>query len=200
MKDETYVFIQDVREKKITARSARNTRTHNGKRGAVKLPSDYMTKKELNAMNGEVQSYRLNSPMTFVEFKSLPDDLKVMYIKLIRNRFHAPDKAIGKMLGVSQKTISLHLADLGCSAGKGKNHPNWDKEGFLAWCNGAPVPAASAPAREERATAIPCSGSMTFEGSADVVLNTAAVLLGGANVHICITWEVCPEDVGVDHG
>lgn len=45
MNDIEYEFTKDVIEKKITARSARSTRTHNGKRGAVKFPSDYKTKK-----------------------------------------------------------------------------------------------------------------------------------------------------------
>ena len=47
MKDEEYLFRQDSRDKALTARSARHKRTHCGKGGRVKLPSDYMTKKEL---------------------------------------------------------------------------------------------------------------------------------------------------------
>ena len=43
MTDEKYTYIQDVRDKKVTARSARSKRTHNGKGGSVKFPSDYMT-------------------------------------------------------------------------------------------------------------------------------------------------------------
>lgn len=52
MKDEEYIFRQESREKAITARGAHNRRTHCGKGGRVKLPSDYMTKKELEKMNG----------------------------------------------------------------------------------------------------------------------------------------------------
>lgn len=50
MKDETYLFHSDCRDKKNVARSARNKRTHNGKSGGVKFPSDYMTKKEVGLM------------------------------------------------------------------------------------------------------------------------------------------------------
>ena len=84
MKDETYVFIQDVKEKKTTARSARHTRTHCGRGGRVRLPSDNLSKKELMKMSGECKSYRLNSPMSWDEFKAMPDDIKITYIKLLR--------------------------------------------------------------------------------------------------------------------
>lgn len=45
MKDETYSYISDVKEKGITARSARNRRTHTGKGGKVRFPSDSLSKK-----------------------------------------------------------------------------------------------------------------------------------------------------------
>ena len=63
MKDETYAFISDVKEKGFTARSARHTRTHCGKGGRVRLPSDNLSKKELEKLNGECKSFRLNDPM-----------------------------------------------------------------------------------------------------------------------------------------
>lgn len=48
MKDEEYLFVSDSRDKKITARSAGKRRTHNGKRGSVRFPSDHLTKKEFD--------------------------------------------------------------------------------------------------------------------------------------------------------
>lgn len=113
MKDETYAFIQDVREKKATARSARNKRTHNGKSGRVKFPSDYMTKKEIKAMSGEVKSYRLNEPMNWKEFKAMPDDIKVSYISLLRQKYNAPDSHICKMMGTNTCSFSQEMHRLG---------------------------------------------------------------------------------------
>lgn len=212
MKDEEYLFHTDCRDKKIVARSARSKRTHNGKRGRVKLPSDYMTKKELNAMNGEVKSYRLNEPMSWKEFKAMPDDIKVTYIKLLREKYGVSDTNIGKMLGVSQNGIASHLRKLGISSPKGSYGKNFDKEGWLAWCNGVPVakeevteeePIAEEPVEEEipveipveipapvEARAIPDVGNMVFEGYTEEILKTVGVLLGGAKVHISITWDV----------
>ena len=79
MSDEKYELMQDTRDKAITARSARSTRTHCGKGGAVKFPSDNLTKKEREAMNGKCETYRMNDPMTWEQFKAMPDDLKVCW-------------------------------------------------------------------------------------------------------------------------
>ena len=142
--DEQYEFIKDSMDKKNVARSARSTRTHCGKRGAVKFPSDYKTKKELNAMNGEVKSYRMNDPMTWTEFKELPDDLKVIYIKALREKFNVPDAAIAEMMGVPAYTLSRYFKYYGLARGKvaGGNTP-WQKEAFLAWAHGGDPEAVS---------------------------------------------------------
>lgn len=138
MKDEEFVYYQDVKEKKITSRSARNQRTHTGKGGRVKLPSDNLTQKELKAMSGEVKSYRLNEPMTWVEFKAMPDDLKVTYIKLLRQKFDVSDREIAKMFGISQTVISKWVRTLGIAAGTplgGGGFRKWDEAGWRAWLN-----------------------------------------------------------------
>lgn len=239
MKYEEFCFVSDVREKKVTARSARNRKTHAGKGGSVKLPSDYMTKKELKALNGEVKSYRLNDPMKWDEFKAMPDDLKIAYINALRTKFDVPDKDIADMLGVDRQTVGRWFRCLGLGLGKcaGGKKP-WNKERWLAWCNGLPLPdpveetpAVSEeieqavasdfvedveqglaslediadpepvpapvvnilPVRKEPVKAIPESGNMTFMGSAEAALNAVGVLLGGANVRICISWEVCVD-------
>lgn len=222
MKDEEYLFHSDVRDKKVTARSARNTRTHNGKRGRVKLPSDYMTKKEINAMNGEVKSYRLNEPMSWNEFKEMPDDIKCGYIKLLREKYGVSDTAIAKMMGVNQSTAQREFKRLGVTLGKGHFKKNFDKEGWIAWCNGVPAPKKEAEeeipveeevtaAEEETAPievsepeaepvrgvtqAIPYSGTIAFEGKVEEVMNSVSALLGNAYAHISITWDVLPEPI-----
>lgn len=71
MRDERYVFVSDVKERKSAARSARNRRTHNGKGGRVILPHDHVTRKEWESMNGEVKTYKLNEPMSYAD---LPEE------------------------------------------------------------------------------------------------------------------------------
>ncbi len=155
MKDETYAFISDVKEKGFTARSARHTRTHCGKGGRVRLPSDNLSKKELEKMNGECKSYRLNEPMSWDEFKSMPDDLKITYIKLLRQKFNASDSQIALMLGHNRRAFSSEIDRLGLGQGRDKRGgcTKWDKEGFLAWWHGVdklptPVPEEVTQAEE----------------------------------------------------
>jgi hypothetical protein len=145
MKDETYVFISDVKEKGSIGRSARHRKTHTGKGGRVRLPSDNLSKKELEKMNGECKSYRLNDPVKWDEFKSMPDDIKATYIKLIRQKFNPPNTMIAQMMGVSEMTVRRELKKLGLEAIQRSGRMKWDKEGFYAWMHGdklpTPVPA-----------------------------------------------------------
>jgi hypothetical protein len=219
MKDEEWLFVSDVVDKKNVARSARSRRTHNGKSGRVKFPSDYMTKKEKEAMSGEVKSYRLNDPMTWKEFKAMPDDIKITYIKLLRQKYGVNDTDIGKMLGVVQNGIAREVKRLGISLGRGGYNRAWDKEGWLAWVNGAPADSVEESFKEDAENglesiedteehvpavipkertfcvhrAIPNCGNMVFEGNVEAVVNALSAILGGANVHISITWDVLDE-------
>ena len=118
MPDEQYVMISDSIEKKKIAHSSHNRKTHCGKGGRVKFPSDYLSKKELKAMNGDVKSYSLNKPMTWEEFRSMPQDLQIMYIKKLRNEFGVPDSVLGKAMGVCKSSFSKAMRDLNISLGK----------------------------------------------------------------------------------
>lgn len=144
MEDEKFVFLSDVREKKHTAASAYKRKTHAGKGGKVRLPSDYMSKKELRAMNGEVKAYKINDPMTWVEFQAMPEDLQTIYVKALRKKFNVPDSRIAKMLGIAQQSFCTKIARLGISGGKGRDSYNWDKEGWARWVNGLPAEAEEA--------------------------------------------------------
>ena len=147
MKDEEFVFRADSRDKAITARSAKSKKT---KGGRVRLPSDNLSKKELRQMSGECKSYRLNSPMKWKEFKAMPDDIKITYIKLLQQKFNVPFVHIGKMLGCTNRTISCEIIRLGLSEGKNckGRSKKWDKDGFYAWMNGVdqlPTPVPEEP-------------------------------------------------------
>lgn len=222
MNEYQWSLVSDSRDKKITARSARAARTHCGKSGAVKLPSDYLTKKELKAMSGECIKYAsLKEPMSWEEFKALPDDLKKEYIKSIRERFGAPDKYIADMLGVSGQCFGLYVRDLGLGLGKdaGANR-KWEKEQFYAWRSGAdenaevaPVAVSETPeapetdtassilsdtategSSREKILAVPYDGQLTFTCPADQALNMIGMILGNKNVTLSVTWRVIEDD------
>lgn len=118
MPDEQYVMISDSIEKKKISHSSHNRKTHCGKGGRVKFPSDYLSKKELKAMNGDVKTYNLNKPMTWEEFRSMPQDLQIMYIKKLRNEFGVPDSVLSKAMGVCKSSFSKAMKDLNLSLGK----------------------------------------------------------------------------------
>lgn len=138
MKDETYSYFSDVKTRGQISRSARNRRTHNGKRGRVKFPSDYMTKKEINAMNGEVKSYRLNEPMSWTEFKAMPDDIQFGYIRLLKEKYSATNMAIEKMFGKGNGTLARHMKGIGYDVTSMKSG-KFDREGWTAFVNRIPV-------------------------------------------------------------
>ena len=169
--DEQYVLMQDTREKKITARSARHTRSHCGKSGSVKFPSDYLSKKELKAMSGECQSYRMNDPMTWEEFNKLPDDLKVCYVKALRQKYNVPDRALCEMFGTTNFTVSTAFEKLGLRLGKnGRAKRTWDKDGFYAWMNGVKVTEVTGyPTAKEQIKEMEKEAIATIESVADAM-------------------------------
>ena len=155
MKDETYAFISDVKEKKVTARSARHTRTHCGKGGRVRLPSDNLSKKELKKMSGECKSYRLNEPMTWAEFKAMPDDIKITYVKLLREKYDVPDCELYRMFGTDKDTLSRYFKTLGLRLPRKNVHREWKKDEFFAWLHGVKCIDELPDPFEEEPTEVP---------------------------------------------
>lgn len=80
LSDEQRDFIEDCRDKKRTGYSSHNKRSHCGKSGGIKFPSDNLTEKQKRAMNGKVITYQLSKILTDEEFNKLPDDIKKLYI------------------------------------------------------------------------------------------------------------------------
>jgi hypothetical protein len=96
--DEAWEMIEENRDRAITARSAHSKRGHCGKRGGVKMPSDSLTAKQKKALNGECKTYRMNDPMSWETFESMPADLQKEYIKKLRERFGITDDCVAEMM------------------------------------------------------------------------------------------------------
>lgn len=205
MNNEKYVFVQDVKEKKRAGRGGYNRKTHGG---AVKFPSDYLSKKELKAMNGETTTYKMNEPLTWKEFRKMPDDIKIMYIKALRQKYHVPNTYIAEMMGVHRVGFSNEMSRLGLRP-EGNARRAWDREGFFAWCKQGksadnqpeePTITEQTPRETETAKAFPHSGSMTFVGNVDAVLETLRMILGGATAKITVAWDASSETAVHDIG
>jgi hypothetical protein len=139
MTDEAFVCVEDIRERKRTARGIHNKRTHNGKGGRVKTPSDYLTRKERLEMSGECVSWRLNAPMTWEELKTAPDDIQEQYLRLIVDRYHPEKTAVADMLGITIYRMDLLMKKYGLVFPRGGNRPAGRNDAFDAWRHGVPL-------------------------------------------------------------
>lgn len=217
--DEQWLMIKDSIDKKNVARSSHNKRSHCGKGGSVKFPSDYMTKKELKAMNGEVKTYHLNDPITWNEFKKLPDDIKIAYIKLLREKYAVPNKDLAEAMGINSGSFGKKMRDLGLGLGKGaasrysKKWPDTPKalefkefwygsiesaEPSIDICEEETNPVQDnmentnePPTRTEslREACAPTNGQLTFDCKAEDALDMVKAILAGKIVHMTITWD-----------
>lgn len=101
-------FDYDCYLKKQVAHSA--VRKKNGSRSKrCTLPSDILTNAQRKKLNGKVVTYKMGSPMTWKEYKDLPDDLKKQYLDNLISKYDVGSKQIAEMLGVSCGTLSKNL-------------------------------------------------------------------------------------------
>jgi len=156
-------------------------------------------------MNGEVKTYRLNEPMSWKDFKKMPDDIKVSYIKCIREKYQTYDKDIADMLGIDRGSFSVAMKKLGLSSGNAAykvQQSQEQKDAFDAWAYGvkagkeADAPICDSEVKEpepvliEKKRAIPKNGQMEFNGKTNEILETMAELFGEANVVIKLCFKL----------
>lgn len=102
-------------EKKRIARGA-----HNKKRGGgryVRTPSDYLTKKEREALNGEVISFDPRKFYTWQEFKAMPDEFQLKRVNSIINRYDVGIANVSEIcFGMSKGGLRAHMEDKGLLA------------------------------------------------------------------------------------
>lgn len=97
MDDGKYLFISDVKERKIIARNSRYKK--NGcKSKKCTLPSDYMTRKEIAAMNSECITCDFNKFYTWSEFQKFKDSTKIDYIESLASKYNCSLDAIGTIV------------------------------------------------------------------------------------------------------
>ena len=188
MSDEAYELMQENREKKALGQQAKNRRGNAGKKGAVQLPSDRLTKKQWEAKNGECKSYRMNEPMTWAQFMEMPDDLKVLYIKAIRKKYQTPDCILALGMDVPAATFSAKMRELGIGLGRGAGAKSvqWftseQRTEFEKWWY-----------KEQN---LPMSGAAKFEAPmGDILkkLNDKLSCLGDKTVRVDFYWEVMED-------
>ena len=96
MRDEEYLFKEDVREKAITARSAKKRPRHSG----CRLPQ--YTAKEMREMSGPTYTLNLKKRITYAEFKALPEGLQKSYVQNIIDKYRVGPSALAELMGERQ--------------------------------------------------------------------------------------------------
>lgn|GEM_PF-3663197 len=113
MEDEKYVFIEDIKNRKDIARSARKKK-NGAKSKKVTFPSDYLTKKEREKMNGECKTWNLNEFYTWAEFKKMPADIAAAYISTLNQKYKVSMMNIAeKLFHIGQPTFSTYIRKKG---------------------------------------------------------------------------------------
>ena len=222
MNEDRLDYLKHIAEQKKIGNSAANKYR---KGGAIMLPSDRMSDEEIAAQSSEVKTYNIKRPLKWDEFKNLPHDLKISYIKMLRQRFDVADVRLADLFGVSAWTVQQKIKELGLTKGKGWNATFFNRAEWEAFLKGGETAqeetktTAEQPTQEtqqERRTEetepernlaadcdlhlIPHSGTITFEGRAMDALRKCEQLLQNKYLRITITWDSFSECESVSNG
>ena len=193
--NEEYVLNQTNRERAILRRSASKKR--NGSRSRkVSFPSDGLTKKQKERMNGEVVKYNLNSKMTWKEFRAMPHDLQQMYLDRLTGVHKGRGTDIAKMFGTSACNITAYARRNGLKlkvTGERTHKPKKEWSDFMA-SDGQEAEDVKTPVEEENDApeaisevkqqlpvepllVYPYTGELTFTGKPAIILESVMRLL-----------------------
>ena len=111
MTDAEFTYHSTNKERAVLSRMARS-KQNGAKSKKCSLPSDGMTRKEWKEKNGEVITYNLSKPMSWAEYKKLPDDVKKEYIEKLVVKYNATGAMLARMLCVSDNYLTAHLREL----------------------------------------------------------------------------------------
>lgn len=113
MKDEEFIFRQEVREKKRIGAGAFHKK-NGSKSKKCTLPSDRLTRKEKEKLNGECKSWNLKAFYSWDEFKCMPSDIQLEYVNSLINRYDCGLTTISKVLfRKAPSTLSFHMKSHG---------------------------------------------------------------------------------------
>lgn len=128
MTDAEYIFKSTSAERKRIGRGDFNKKRKGGR--FVRLPSDNLTKKEIEKMNGECLQYNMNAPVKWSGFLTWPQDLQREYIEKLTDFYNAKNEDIAKMFGVSVSQYRKLKNGLGIKGKPGHGNPliqpDWD--------------------------------------------------------------------------
>lgn len=124
MKDEKYVFFEDVKEKAIMARSSKKR----PRRSGCRLPQ--YTAKEMREMSGPTYTINLKRRISYTEFKALPESLQKDYVQNIVDKYGVGPSALAELMGANAGAVGVYLSKRGFSFKRGFQPKKEDLERF----------------------------------------------------------------------
>lgn len=222
MNEDRQDYFKAIAEQKKIGNSAANKYR---KGGAIRLSTDWMSDEEIVAQSSEVKTYNVKKPLKWAEFKKLPQDLKIVYIKRLRAIFGISNVRLAELFGVSAWTVQQKVKELGLARGKSWSPTNFKRAEWEAFLKGEETAQEDAKTTAEQPTQetqqerrteetdpvrnlasdcdlnlIPHSGTMTFEGCAMDALRKCGQLLSNKYLRITITWDSFSECESVSNG
>lgn len=196
MKDEEFVFNQTVKERNKERTGARHKK-NGSKSKKCTLPSDYMTKKEKEKMNGPITTYKIKG-LTKIEFRSYPVDIRQMIVDE-----HAKHGA--RLIDIARhlnwggcdtsfaKWCSEHGVKNTCKPGK-KRRPEYDewlgiKEESATEAQELPktdIPVPSVPNIIKKA---PTTGELQYSGRIEEIAANLIDILSGEDYEIRVCFR-----------
>ena len=140
-------FDYDVMQKKRIARGAFH-KVNGSKSKGCRLPYENLTKKEREALNGEIKTVSMMQPIAWELFTNLPKDLQEEYLDTQVRRFGVGLRTIGQdMFGLGNSTLNQYVQRHGLHVIPAPNGqtPKAAKENWKRWLDGEPK---SAPVSE----------------------------------------------------
>lgn len=108
MNDAKYIFKQTEIERKKLGYGDKHKKRQGGR--YVRLPSDNLTKKEREAMNGEVKTWKEKPFYTWDEFLALPDDVALKWVNSLINRYEIGMASISEcVLGQGRMDLRSYM-------------------------------------------------------------------------------------------
>lgn len=130
-------FDYEVMQRKRLVNQSRGTVKGKKKKFSVNMPSDYMTKRERESMNGDLrvltnEGETPNIPLPWNVFKQMSDNAQKGYIEGLQTKYGANLKVISEMFGVTGLTVSKKCKELGYTVPRGLKLREQAWEEFIA--------------------------------------------------------------------
>lgn len=108
MDDAEYLFHQTSYGAKRLARGA-FAKKNGSKSKKCTLPSDRLSAKERKELNGKVETYSFNKPMSWKSFKAMPIDLQAKYLRTLTANYNARCKDVAEMFSIHPNYLSTYV-------------------------------------------------------------------------------------------